>query len=180
MEVGESETGFEAEVEWEYCESWLSIFCWRSLESVLARVELEPLVLGPELSDGAETEEDEPEEDTPELLSEFEELVAPVLELAIGDDTLLVGAGPDSGRAMVAAPTPGGGIWTCGRSSAGGALYLAVAGDMRTNWASNKVLYPRRTKGALILTWSRETVEAMHLDQGTLLVSLIREPVDIL
>jgi hypothetical protein len=86
------------------------MLCWRSLESVLASVEEEPLVLGPELRDGAETEEEEPEEDTPELLSEFEELVAPVLEPAIGDETLLVGAGTESGRAMVAGATPGGGI----------------------------------------------------------------------
>jgi hypothetical protein len=85
------------------------MLCWRSLESVLASVEEEPLVLGPELRDGAETEEEEPEEDTPELLSEFEELVAPVLEPAIGEDTLLVGAGTESGRAMVAGATPAGG-----------------------------------------------------------------------
>jgi len=85
------------------------MFCWRSLESVLASVEEEPLVLGPELRDGAETEEEEPEEDTPELLSEFEELVAPVLEPAIGDETLLVGAGTEIGRATVAGATPGGG-----------------------------------------------------------------------
>jgi hypothetical protein len=87
-------------------------FCWRSLESVLARVELEPLVLVPELNDGAETEEEDPEEDTPELLSEFEELVAPVLEPAIGDETLFVGTGAGSGRARVAAceTIPGGGI----------------------------------------------------------------------
>jgi len=100
---------------------------------------VEPLVLGPELREGAETEDEEPDEDTPELLSEFEELVP---EPAIGDETLLVGAGDGSGSAMVAAPcgpTPGGGICTCGRSSAGGALYLAVAGDMRTIWANNKV-----------------------------------------
>jgi hypothetical protein len=78
------------------------MFCWRSFESVLASVEVEPLVLGPELRDGAETEEEEPDEDTPEL-------VAPVLEPAIGDETLLVGACTGSGRAMVAAATPGGG-----------------------------------------------------------------------
>jgi hypothetical protein len=103
---------------------------------------VEPLVLGPELSEGAETEDEEPDEDTPELLSEFEEFVVPALEPAIGDETLLVGAGDGSGSAMVAPPcgaTPGGGICTCGRSSAGGALYLAVAGDMRTIWANNKV-----------------------------------------
>jgi hypothetical protein len=64
---------------------------------VLARVELEPLVLVPELSEGAETEEEDPEEDTPELLSEFEELVAPVLEPAIGDETLFVGTGVGGG-----------------------------------------------------------------------------------
>lgn len=70
-------------------------------------------MLGPELRDGAETEEDEPEEDTPELLSEFEELVAPVLEPAIGDETLLVCPGACKGRVMVVAAfgaTPGGGI----------------------------------------------------------------------
>ena len=122
----------------------MSIFCWRSFESVLASVEVEPLVLGPELREGAETEDEEPDEDTPELLSEFEELVVPALEPAIGDETLLVGAGAGdgSGNAMVAAPcgaTPGSGICTCGRSSAGGALYFAVAGDMRTIWANNKV-----------------------------------------
>ncbi len=121
----------------------MSIFCWRSLESVLASVEVEPLVLGPELREGADTEDEEPDGDTPELLSEFDELVVPVLEPAIGDETLLVGAGVASGTAIVAAAcgaTPGGGIWTCGRSSAGGALYLAVAGDMRTIWANNKVI----------------------------------------
>lgn len=104
IEVGESETGFDAEVEWAYCASWVSMFCWRSLESVLASVEEEPLVLGPELRDGAETEEEEPE-----LLSEFDELAAPVLEPAMGDETLLVGVGAESGRAMVAGATPGGG-----------------------------------------------------------------------
>lgn len=105
-----SEAGFDVEVEWAYCVSCVRTFCWRSLQSVLAKVELEPLVLGPELSDGAETDEEEPEEDTPELLSEFEELVAPVLEPAIGDETLFVGTGADSGRARVAAcgPMPGG------------------------------------------------------------------------
>jgi hypothetical protein len=71
---------------------------------------VEPLVLGPELRDGAETEEEEPEEDTPELLSEFEELVAPEVEPEIGDETLLGGAGTGNGRAIVAAATPGGGI----------------------------------------------------------------------
>ena len=86
------------------------MFCWRSFESVLASVEVEPLVLGPELRDGAETEEEEPDDDTPELLSEFEELVPPVLGPAIGDETLLVGAATGSGRATVAAATPGGGI----------------------------------------------------------------------
>jgi hypothetical protein len=65
---------------------------------VLARVELEPLVLVPELSEGAETEEEDPEEDTPELLSEFDEPVAPVLEPAIGDETLFVGTGVGGGR----------------------------------------------------------------------------------
>jgi hypothetical protein len=84
------------------------MFCWRSLESVLASVEEEPLVLGPELRDGADTEEEEPEEDTPELLSEFDELVAPVLGPAMGDETLLVGTGTESGRATVAGTTPGG------------------------------------------------------------------------
>jgi hypothetical protein len=82
------------------------------LESVLARVEVEPLVLGPELREGAETEDEEPDEDTPELLSEFDELVVPP-EPAIGDETLLVGAGAGNGRAMVVAAcagTPGGGI----------------------------------------------------------------------
>jgi len=64
---------------------------------------VEPLVLEPELSDGAETEEEELDEDTPELLREFVELVAPVLEPAIGDETLLRGPGGGSGRAMVAA-----------------------------------------------------------------------------
>lgn len=128
----------------------MSIFCWRSLESVLASVEVEPLVLGPELREGAETEDEEPDEDTPELLSEFE-LVVPALEPAIGDETLLVGAGDGSGSAMVAAPcgaTPGGGICTCGRSSVGGALYLAVAGDMRTIWANNKVFDLANNEGA--------------------------------
>src|SRR6267142_921937 len=109
IELGEPETGFDAEAKWAYCASWLSMFCWRSFESVLASVDVEPLVLGPELRDGAETEEEEPEEDTPELLSEFE-LVAPVLGPAMGDETLLVGAATGSGRAMVAAATPGGGI----------------------------------------------------------------------
>jgi hypothetical protein len=92
--------------------SCVRTFCWRSLESVLARVELEPLVLGPELSDGAETEDEDPEEDTPELLSEFEELVAPVLVPAIGDEALFVGTGAGTGRARVAAceTTPEGGI----------------------------------------------------------------------
>ena len=139
-------------------------------------------MLGPELSEGAETEDEEPDEDTPELLSEFEEFVVPALEPAIGDETLLVGAGEGSGSAMVAAPcgiTPGGGICTCGRSSAGGALYLAVAGDMRTIWANNKVSI-WRTMRELIHTWTRKAVETMHLDQGTLLVSLIREPVGVL
>ena len=74
---------------------------------MLASVEVEPLVLGPELRDGAETEEEEPDEDTPELLSEFEELVAPP---EIGDETLLGGAGTGNGRAIVAVATPGGGI----------------------------------------------------------------------
>jgi hypothetical protein len=112
MEVGASETGFDVEAEWAYCVSCVRTFCWRSLESVLARVELEPLVLVPELNDGAETEEEDPEEDTPELLSEFEELVAPVLEPAIGEETLFVGTGAGSGRARVAAceTIPGGGI----------------------------------------------------------------------
>ena len=108
IELGESEAGFDAEAEWAYCASWVSMFCWRSLESVLASVEEEPLVLGPELRDGADTEEEEPEEDTPELLSEFDELVAPVLGPAMGDETLLVGAGTESGRATVAGTTPGG------------------------------------------------------------------------
>ena len=70
-------------------------------------------MLGPELREGAETEDEEPDEDTPELLREFDELVAPVLEPAIGDETLLVGAGAGSGRAIVAAAcgaAPGGGI----------------------------------------------------------------------
>lgn len=86
------------------------MFCWRSFESVLASVDVEPLVLGPELRDGAETEEEESEEDTPELLSEFEELVGPAPGPAMGDETLLVGAATGSGRAMVAAATTGGGI----------------------------------------------------------------------
>ncbi len=109
IEVGSSKAGFDGEAKWVYCASWVSMFCWRSLESVLASVEVEPLVLGPELREGAETEEEEPEEDTPELLSEFEELVAPVLEPAIGDETLLVGANAGRGRATVVGVTPGGG-----------------------------------------------------------------------
>jgi len=44
---------------------------------------VEPLVLGPELREGAETEDEDPDEDTPELLSEFEELVVPALEPTI-------------------------------------------------------------------------------------------------
>jgi hypothetical protein len=63
---------------------------------------VEPLVLGPELREGAETEDEESDEDTPELLSEFDELVVSVLEPAMGDETLLVGAGAANGRAMVA------------------------------------------------------------------------------
>ena len=73
---------------------------------------MESLVLGPELREGAETEDEEPDEDTPELLSEFDELVVP-LEPAIGEETLLVGAGTGDGRAIVVAAcagAPGGGI----------------------------------------------------------------------
>jgi hypothetical protein len=99
-------------------------------------------VLEPELRDGAETEEDEPEDDTPELLRELEELVAAALEPAIGEETLLVGVRDGKGRASVGTwgAMLGDGTWTCGRSSAGGALYLAVAGDIRTSLANNKVL----------------------------------------
>ena len=31
--------------------------------------------------------------------------------------------------------------------------------------------------GEHILTWARKTVKTVHLDQGTLLISLIRKPV---
>ncbi len=111
IEVGASVTGFVAVAEW-YDGSCESTFCWRSLESVLAKVELEPLVLEPELRDGAETEEEEPEEDTPELLREFEEPVPEALEPAIGEETLLVGVTAGNGRASVATceATPGDGI----------------------------------------------------------------------
>ena len=80
------------------------------MESVLASVELEPLE--PELRDGAETEEDEPEEDTPELLREFEELVAAAVEPAIGEETLLVGVRAGNGTVSVATceALPGDGI----------------------------------------------------------------------
>ena len=70
-------------------------------------------MLEPELKDGAETEDDEPEEDTPELLREFEELVATALEPAIGEETLLVGVRVGIGRATVGtwgATAPGDGI----------------------------------------------------------------------
>ena len=102
IEVGASETDFVVVAEWANDGSCESTFCWRSLESVLASVELEPLVLEPELRDGAETEEDEPEEETPELLREFEELVAAALEPAIGEETLLLGVKAGSGTASVA------------------------------------------------------------------------------
>lgn len=112
IEVGASETGFVAVAEWANGGSCDSTFCWRSLESVLASVELEPVVLEPELRDGAETEEDEPEDDTPELLREFEELVAAALEPAIGEETLLVGVKAGNGTASVATceAMPGDGI----------------------------------------------------------------------
>lgn len=68
-------------------------------------------MLQPELKDGAETEDDEPEEDTPELLREFEELVAAALEPAIGEETLLVGVRAGIGIATVATwGAPGDGI----------------------------------------------------------------------
>lgn len=113
IEFGASETSFVVAVaKWVYGGSCESTFCWRSLESVLASVELEALVLEPELRDGAETEEDEPEEDTPELLREFEELVAGALDPAMGEETLLVGVRAGNGRASVATceAMPGDGI----------------------------------------------------------------------
>lgn len=55
-----------------------------------ASVDPEPLDVGPELNDGAESDDPELEDDTPELLSEFVEPFEGGLVLAIGEETLLV------------------------------------------------------------------------------------------
>ena len=60
----------------------------------------------------------------------------------------------------------------------GSGLYLAVAGDIRTGIRKESI-YAGRIKHAGH-TRTREAVQAVHLYQSSLLITFIREPINII
>jgi hypothetical protein len=97
---------------------------------------------------------------------------------AIGAETLLACVDSGNGTARVTAALDpfaevSGGVngTSNGNGGAGGGLNLAVAGEMRTGMnGKGSSSYVNKK-----LTWSRKTIEAMHLDERSLLITLVSE-----